>query len=371
MSIQMPNIPIQAFDYPLPESKIAQFPLANRHDSKLLVYQDGIIKHEAFRQLAHQLPENALLIFNNTKVIPARIHFQKPTGATIQIFLLHPIAPTAVINLAMEVSDSCIWECMIGNKKRFKKNDILQRTLQVNGNEVVVSAKLADEEQNHVELSWQNLSNDAPILFVDLIQSLGEIPLPPYLNRETESSDYETYQTVYSEKKGAVAAPTAGLHFTERVLQKLQEAGFKQDFLTLHVGAGTFMPVKSESIQEHTMHAERYWVPLETQQAITDCKAKGGRVVAVGTTTVRTLESWAQSGQDSGDTQIFITPGFDFKIVDVLITNFHLPKSTLLMLVSAFTGYEKMMALYLHAISQQYRFFSYGDAMILKRQPLE
>lgn len=399
------DIKLSDYTYELPDERIAKFPLTERDQSKLQVYHQGEITHTQFYQITDYLPQGSLLVFNNTKVIPARIHFQKPTGATIQIFLLHPIAPTAVINLAMEVSESCIWECMIGNKKRFKKNDILQRTLQVNGNEVVVSAKLANEEQNHVELSWQNLSNDTPILFVDLIQSLGEIPLPPYLNRETESSDYETYQTVYSEKKGAVAAPTAGLHFTERVLQKLQETGFKQDFLTLHVGAGTFQPIKVENIVEHRMHNEQIVFSRNNLQTLVQHE---GPIIPVGTTSMRALESlyWfgvklgkgdsdflieklypyhhtetLPSRQESfatilnfmesndieeltGETEIFIFPGYQFKVCRGIVTNYHQPESTLVLLIAALIG-EDWRKVYQEAMEKDYRFLSYGDSSLL------
>nr|MCU0467409.1 S-adenosylmethionine:tRNA ribosyltransferase-isomerase [Arcicella sp.] len=248
----MQEIKLSDYTYDLPDERIAKFPLPKRDESKLQVYRQGQITHDIFKNITDYLPKNCTLVFNNTKVIPARIHFQKSTGAIIQLFLLHPVLPTSVINLAMEVTQECVWECMIGNRKRWKKGDILTQNISIEGQTIEVKAEVYDEEKNHVKLSWTN-----GLSFVNLIQSLGQIPLPPYLNREAELADYDTYQTVYSEKKGAVAAPTAGLHFTDEVLQNIEKQGIKQEFLTLHVGAGTFQPIKVENIIEHKMHNEQ------------------------------------------------------------------------------------------------------------------
>lgn len=404
----MQDIKLSDYTYDLPDERIAKFPLSKRDESKLQVYQQGKITHSVFKNITDYLPKNSLLVFNNTKVIPARIHFQKSTGAIIQIFLLHPVLPTPVINLAMAVTDSCVWECMIGNRKRWKKGDILSQILKVDGKEVEVKAEIFDEEKNHVKLFWKNLDfgdKSENLKFVDLIQTLGTIPLPPYLNRETEESDNETYQTVYSEKKGAVAAPTAGLHFTQDVLQNLEKQGIKQDFLTLHVGAGTFQPIKVENIVEHKMHNEQV---IFTKKNIENLLENLGNIIPVGTTSMRTLESiyWFGvkflKGDDSpllieklypyqhenlppvedslkailmkmeenntdeitAETEIFIFPGYQFKICKGIITNYHQPESTLILLIAALIG-EDWRKVYHEAMTNNYRFLSYGDSSLL------
>ena len=415
----MQNIKLSDYTYDLPDERIAKFPLSKRDESKLLVYQQGEISHSVFKNITDYLPKNSLLVFNNTKVIPARIHFQKPTGAIIQIFLLHPILPTPVINLAMDVTDSCVWECMIGNRKRWKKDDVLSQVLMIDGQEVEVNAEIDNEERNQVKLSWKNVDskdgfedkteNRKPKTenrkFVDLIQALGTIPLPPYLNRETQASDSETYQTIYSEKKGAVAAPTAGLHFTQEVLQNLEKQGFKQDFLTLHVGAGTFQPIKVENIIEHKMHNEQV---VFTKKNIENLLENLGNIIPVGTTSMRTLESiyWFGvkflKGDDSpllieklypyqhdnlpsvedslkailmemerknieeitAETEIFIFPSYQFKICKGIITNYHQPESTLILLIAALIG-EDWRKVYHEAMTNNYRFLSYGDSSLL------
>ena len=415
----MQNIKLSDYTYDLPDERIAKFPLSKRDESKLLVYQQGEISHSVFKNITDYLPKNSLLVFNNTKVIPARIHFQKPTGAIIQIFLLHPILPTPVINLAMDVTDSCVWECMIGNRKRWKKDDVLSQVLMIDGQEVEVNAEIDNEERNQVKLSWKNVDskdgfedkteNRKPKIenrkFVDLIQALGTIPLPPYLNRETQASDSETYQTIYSEKKGAVAAPTAGLHFTQEVLQNLEKQGFRQDFLTLHVGAGTFQPIKVENIIEHKMHNEQV---VFTKKNIENLLENLGNIIPVGTTSMRTLESiyWFGvkflKGDDSpllieklypyqhdnlpsvedslkailmemeeknieeitAETEIFIFPSYQFKICKGIITNYHQPESTLILLIAALIG-EDWRKVYDEAMKRDYRFLSYGDSSLL------
>jgi S-adenosylmethionine:tRNA ribosyltransferase-isomerase len=408
----MQNIKLSDYTYDLPDERIAKFPLSKRDESKLLIYQEGKISHSIFKNITDYLPKNSLLVFNNTKVIPARIHFQKPTGAIIQIFLLHPVLPTPVINLAMDVTDSCVWECMIGNRKRWKKGDVLTQIITVEGQRFEVKAEIENEEKNYVKLSWTNsdLTEDfgdkiENRKFVDLIQALGTIPLPPYLNREAEASDSETYQTVYSEKKGAVAAPTAGLHFTQEVLQNLEKHGIKQDFLTLHVGAGTFQPIKVENIIEHKMHNEQV---VFTKKNIGNLLENHGNIIPVGTTSMRTLESiywfgvkflkeddspllieklypyqheYLPSVEESlkailmemekknieeltAETEIFIFPSYQFRICKGIITNYHQPESTLILLIAALIG-EDWRKVYQDAMKNDYRFLSYGDSSLL------
>ncbi len=408
MNIQ--ELKLTDYTYHLPDERIAKFPLEKRDESKLQVYQQGKISHTVFHKINEYLPKNTLLVFNNTKVIPARIHFQKSTGSVIQIFLLHPVAPTSVINLAMEVNDTCVWECMIGNRKRWKKEDILSKILTISGEKVAIKASIFDFESNQVQLSWQVISENAGNFtpkFVDIIQALGEIPLPPYLNREAEEADYETYQTVYSEKKGAVAAPTAGLHFTDEVLQNLSNQGIKEEFITLHVGAGTFQPIKVENIIEHRMHNEQI---VFTKKNIEVLLENIENTIPVGTTSMRALESlyWYgvkltkdfsstffigkldpyQSPAESlpstelalrtilakmeasgeteitGETEIFIFPGYQFKICKGIITNYHQPESTLILLIAALIG-EDWRKVYAEAMANDYRFLSYGDSSLL------
>jgi S-adenosylmethionine:tRNA ribosyltransferase-isomerase len=396
----MQEIKLSDYTYDLPDERIAKFPLPKRDESKLQVYQHGQITHDIFKNLTDYLPKNCTLVFNNTKVIPARIHFQKSTGAIIQLFLLHPVLPTSVINLAMEVTQECVWECMIGNRKRWKKGDILTQNISIEGQTIEVKAEVYDEEKNHVKLSWTN-----GLSFVNLIQSLGQIPLPPYLNREAELADYDTYQTVYSEKKGAVAAPTAGLHFTDEVLQNIEKQGVKQEFLTLHVGAGTFQPIKVENIIEHKMHNEQIVI---SKQNIENLLANLDNIIPVGTTSMRTLESLYWYGvqliadknspffveklypyqhenlptptdslnailqkmethnevEITGETEIFIFPGYQFQLCKGIITNYHQPESTLILLIAAIIG-EDWRKVYDEAIKNDYRFLSYGDSSLL------
>ena len=280
MSIQMPNIPIQAFDYPLPESKIAQFPLANRHDSKLLIYKEGQIQHNSFRNLADYLPENALLIFNNTKVIPARIPLFKENGVAIELFLLHPISNSAPTEQLMESKGEIVWECLVGNKKRWKEQDVLTRG--------ALSFSWVNREENHIRINW---NTDQP--FAEILDEIGKIPLPPYMERDTELSDSDRYQTLFSEKLGAVAAPTASLHFSEGVLADLDRRNIPKTYLTLHVGAGTFLPVKEEDVRNHPMHREQL---VFTHELIKTLLTHRGPFIPVGTTALRALESLYWSG---------------------------------------------------------------------------
>jgi S-adenosylmethionine:tRNA ribosyltransferase-isomerase len=275
------QIAIEDYAYELPEERIAKFPVSPRDSSKLLTYKSGEISETVFTDLPNQLPKNAFLVFNNTKVIPARLHFQKATGAVIEVFLLNPIAPSTVISQVMETTETCTWHCMIGNKKRWK-GEVLEAKISVDNQEIFLTAELIDEKENLVQFDWKSLS------FAALVKAFGEMPLPPYMNRKAEAEDLETYQTVYSKHDGAVAAPTAGLHFTQNVLNDLAEQGFKSDFVTLHVGAGTFQPVKADNALEHEMHEEQVVFSIDF---IKNLLANSGCVIPVGTTSMRSLES--------------------------------------------------------------------------------
>lgn len=402
MSFQLPNIPIQAFDYPLPESKIAQFPLENRHDSKLLVYQDGQITHTGFRNLAHQLPENSLLIFNNTKVIPARIPLFKENGVAIELFLLHPLSDAAPTELLMEAKGESTWECLVGNKKRWKESDELTK------GELTFS--WINRDLNQIRISWETDKS-----FAQVLEEIGKIPLPPYMEREAQVSDAERYQTLFSEKQGAVAAPTASLHFSEEVLADIDRLNLKKAYLTLHVGAGTFLPVKEEDVSKHPMHREQI---VFTPTLIETLLQHTGPFIPVGTTALRALESLYWSGvwlfenrplekgllilpkefayelsekvvsiHDSltavlayikehnrnywvAETELLIMPGYKPRFCDAIVTNFHQPKSTLLVLIAALIG-EDWKKVYESALSNEYRFLSYGDSSLLfKKQDI-
>ena len=340
------------FDFDLPENLIAQHPAAQRSASRLLDGSQTPLVDRVFRELPALLNPGDLLVFNDTKVIKARIYGEKASGGKIEL-LIERVLPNHEVVAHMKVSKKPLPGAklyMAGGSRGGFEAVLLGRWPDANGH--LFHLRLSDEPHK-------------------LMEKHGHVPLPPYITHEDSEEDVQRYQTVFAKAPGAVAAPTAALHFDEALLAGLDARGVQRASVTLHVGAGTFQPVKTENIAEHVMHSEWYQVPESTQHAIAACKARGGKVLAVGTTTVRTLESWAASGQASGDTQIFITPGFEFKVVDRLITNFHLPKSTLMMLVSAFAGYEHIMGLYRHAIAQQYRFFSYGDAMLLTRTATE
>jgi S-adenosylmethionine:tRNA ribosyltransferase-isomerase len=344
------------FDFELPESLIAQHPASERSASRLLDGRHAEFANRTFKDLPSLLKAGDLLVFNDTQVVKARLFGEKPTGGKLELLVERVLTGHEVV-AHMKVS---------------KKPPVGTELLMVGGYTATLLGRWPNEEGQLFRFKF----SDEPHT---LMQQHGHMPLPPYIERhqntadaqheteEDKAEDERRYQTVFAKHPGAAAAPTAALHFDERVLQGLEAQGVSRASVTLHVGAGTFQPVKTENLAEHRMHSEWYNIPPETVQAIADCRARGGRVVAVGTTSVRTLESWAQSEQTQGDTQIFITPGFAFKVVDVLITNFHLPKSTLLMLVSAFAGFDHMHALYRHAIAHQYRFFSYGDAMLLEK----
>ena len=333
------------FDFALPPELIAQHPAPERSGSRLLDGSGAAPVDRTFRDLPTLLREGGLLVFNDTQVVKARLFGEKPSGGKLEL-LIERVLPDGTVAAHMKVS------------KKPPPGTVLR---MAGGFTAELLGRWPDAQGPLFHL---RLSGDA----YELMAAHGHVPLPPYITHGDTAEDAARYQTVFARNPGAVAAPTAALHFDEALLAEIDTRGVQRAAVTLHVGAGTFQPVKTETLAEHVMHRERYHVPPETAQAIADCRARGGRVVAVGTTSVRTLESWAASGEASGDTGIFITPGFEFKVVHALITNFHLPRSTLMMLVSAFAGYDRIMALYRHAIAQRYRFFSYGDAMWLARE---
>ena len=398
------HIRISEFNYPLPDERIAKFPLPNRDESKLLVYRHGKVSEDRFTSLPSYLESGEMMVFNNTKVIQARLHFRKETGALIEVFCLEPISPNDYV-LSFQQTKQCSWLCMVGNLKKWKEGT-LKRKMEVKGRTITLSATRGEcrGTSHWVDFEW----DDDTLTFADVLEAVGELPIPPYLNRETQESDKQTYQTVYSKIKGSVAAPTAGLHFTERVLKALDERGIDREELTLHVGAGTFKPVKSEEIEGHEMHTEYISVNKRTIKKLI---VHGGKTIAVGTTSVRTLESlyyigvlihqnpeanqeelhvkqWmpyephpvltaVESLQTILDylnrhdmealhtsTQIIIAPGYEYKIVKKIVTNFHQPQSTLLLLVSAFVKGD-WKKIYDYALSHDFRFLSYGDSSLL------
>ena len=448
----MEEILIEDYNYPLPDERIAKYPLAKRDTSKLLVYRDGQVSEDVFAHVGEYLPTNSLLIYNNTRVIQARLEFYKNAvqefrssgvtseqaqgatklstplnkevtrGARIEIFCLEPLSPHDY-QLALGATDGCTWKCMIGNAKKWKSGALSLTTTLSSGQEVTLFAEKGEQTGNTFAVRfWWNtpafnlssLTSNQNISFAEILDAVGELPIPPYLNRKTEESDKTTYQTVYSRIKGSVAAPTAGLHFTDEVLDGLRAKGVQTAEVTLHVGAGTFQPVKVANANEHTMHTEIIAVPRATIQTLI---ANLGHVVAVGTTSMRTLESLYFLGaqlyalcstpdtphaalsvaqfepyereytlttqqalqaivdyldstnQDvlHAETQIMIKPGYQFHVVDQLITNFHQPKSTLLLLVSAFVGGD-WHTIYDYALAHDFRFLSYGDSSILFRR---
>ena len=435
------DIRISDFTYDLPDERIAKFPVAQRDASKLLLYNKGEVSEDVFYNLPKYLPKGALMVFNNTRVIQARIHFRKETGALIEVFLLEPAEP-ADYEQVFQTSERCSWLCLVGNQKKWKEGT-LTRELEVKGEKIVLHARRKGTvgTSQLIEFQWFPHNHSFPLLveskgassFAEILDAIGELPIPPYLNRNTEESDKSTYQTVYSRIKGSVAAPTAGLHFTEDVLKAIDSHGITREEVTLHVGAGTFRPVKSETIEGHEMHSEHISVRRQTIERLIE---HGGKAIAVGTTSVRTLESlyyvgrkilrnpdiaeealavkqwepyeirdsrseecgvWsvecgARSEEPSTfnlqpstlsslqaildwltrhrldvlttSTQIIIVPGYEYKIVTHLITNFHQPQSTLLLLVSAFVG-DRWRDIYQYALDHDFRFLSYGDSSLL------
>lgn len=404
----MPNNPrdivIAEYDYPLPEERIAKFPLAQRDQSKLLVYKDGNISESQFFHLPELLPENAMLVFNNTKVIHARLFFRKPTGSVIEIFCLEPWnEPVAT---AFEERRHCTWLCFIGNNKKWKEGP-LECEFRIQNSEFKIEASRREAKGNAWILDFEWTGG---ISFAEVIEYAGVIPLPPYLHREAEESDKERYQTVYAHNDGSVAAPTAGLHFTDNLLQTMGDKGFLTEYITLHVGAGTFKPVSTDTIGEHEMHVEK--VQISRQNILNIIAQLGKPIIPVGTTTVRTLESvywfgvqlqsntnleamhikqWDPYTLESlnvsteqsyrnvlewidrngiehldGDTQLLIAPGYNYHVISGLITNFHQPKSTLLLLVSALIG-DAWKECYRYALDNGFRFLSYGDSCLFLR----
>lgn len=412
------HIQIRDYNYPLPDERIAKYPLSQRDESKLLLRaKDGTISEAIFKELPTYLPAGALMVFNNTKVIQARLHFHKTTGALIEIFCLEPHTPLDY-QLSFATTGSVTWTCLVGNLKKWKEG-ALEREIALRDHSITLRAERIGVSGTGFEIrfSW----NDNSVSWAEVLDAIGELPIPPYLNRETEESDLKTYQTVYSKIKGSVAAPTAGLHFTPEVLAALDSKGIERAELTLHVGAGTFKPVKSEEIEGHTMHSE--WIAVR-REIIERLIAHGGRCIAVGTTSVRTLESLyyigftisrlVAKGLDLTDihaedlhvpqwlpyednepletidslnwivryldtnhyttlstaTQIIIAPGYKYNIVQTIVTNFHQPQSTLLLLVSAFVG-GNWRPIYDYALAHDFRFLSYGDSSVLNFDALQ
>ena len=401
----IPEIKIEDYNYPLPDERIAKYPLSERDASKLLIYRNGNVSQDRFRNIAEQIPEGSVMVFNDTKVVPARLHFQRESGAHIEIFCLEPVLPEEYVTM-FAVTEICRWKCIVGNVKRWK-SDTLHLYNPLNDTEIENMGLRADlvercGETSIVEFTWKN---GAP--FSKVLEICGSVPIPPYLNRDTENIDLERYQTLYARFRGSVAAPTAGLHFTEDVLNEIRSRNVVTDTVCLHVGAGTFLPVKSSNVAEHTMHREPFVVTLPLLERLID---KTGSLVAVGTTSVRTLESLyyvgvkcIESGKPSDvdqwepytreypytvqeslnaiadylrangldelkvGTRIIIVPGYEFKLVDVLVTNFHQPQSTLLLLISAFVKGD-WHNIYDFALENDFRFLSYGDSSILFRR---
>ena len=398
---------IADYDYPLPDERIAKHPLTQREQCKLLYYKGGNIEERRFWEVPALLPEHTTLIYNNTRVINARLRFRKETGSMIEIFCLEPVAPRDYEQI-FQTTGHCVWQCLVGNSKRWKQGPLSQ-VVTIDGHEVTVAATRGEQRGNAWEIAFDWDGGDLRCTFADVLDAIGEIPIPPYLNRGTEASDSTDYQTVYSHIDGSVAAPTAGLHFTDEVLAECDARGISRREITLHVGAGTFQPVKSEHIGDHPMHYEFISVPRDV---IKDIINAPGPIIAVGTTSVRTLESLYYIGQileenpdadeeeltvtqwmpyttpceittvkalqnivdyldrhhaDTymGSTQLMIAPGFQYRIVSGMITNFHQPQSTLLLLVAAFVGNDQWRDMYDYAMEHDFRFLSYGDAQLL------
>ena len=400
----IPDIRIEDYNYPLPDERIAKYPLERRDASKLLHYADGTVNERRFTEIADIIPDGSVMVFNDTKVVPARLHFQRATGAHIEIFCLEPVLPQEYVSM-FAVTDKCRWKCIVGNVKRWK-NDTLRlynphddRNISAMGLKADLVER--DGETSIVEFSWED-----GVPFSKVLEVCGSVPIPPYLNRDTEDIDLERYQTLYARYRGSVAAPTAGLHFTQEVLDALKKRNISIETVCLHVGAGTFLPVKSSLVSEHVMHREPFVVTLTFLERLL---ARTGKVVAVGTTSVRTLESLYYMGVKCieggrpGDvnqwepyersypytleeslqalvkfmhdnslkdiqlgTRIIIVPGYEFKVVDILVTNFHQPQSTLLLLISAFVKGD-WKNIYDFALSHDFRFLSYGDSSVLFR----
>lgn len=402
------SLRLEDYTYELPETAIAKFPAAQRDQARLLVYRQGSIADQQFYQLPDLLPPGSQLFFNDTRVIPARLHFRKEAnaqgpGAQIELFLLHPQQPSPVMSQAMAARGRCVWQCMVGNRRRWKPGQVLRSTLMVRDKRVIITAQQVAETDDQVEFAW----DDTTLSFAEIVEASGEVPLPPYLNRDATEDDKPRYQTVYSARAGAVAAPTAGLHFTDTTLADLRAHDIELHYLTLHVSAGTFQPIKESDVKQHPMHVEQLVV---TKANLETLLSTSGPVIAVGTTSLRTLESlyWygvllrqdpaaafrigklvpyqhatnrlptlqqsielvlhrmqsQQLTQLVGETGIFIFPGYTFRVCRGLITNFHQPQSTLILLVAALVG-KDWRRIYEHALQHNYRFLSYGDSSLL------
>jgi len=407
MSADPKRLKIKDYSYTLPDDRIAKYPLPDRSGSKLLFYQQGKIWDKAFTSLPDLLPANSLLIFNNTKVVQARLFFQRPSGSIIEVFCLEPLQPTTEMQLAMQQTGSCTWSCLVGNAKRWKEQALTLSFPLDNGQYGTLKVEKEERmvDSYAIRFSWE----PAHLTFADILEKAGNLPLPPYLNRPATNADKQSYQTVYARQAGAVAAPTAGLHFTETILKALQDKNVRTQEVTLHVGAGTFKPVKAEEMENHAMHREEIYVSEECLQAL--LKQVSKPIIPVGTTSLRTLESvyWLgvslvlnpnQNATDlqvpqwlpyevkenilpadalsaalaflhqnhldylRANTQLLIAPGYTFKLITGLITNFHQPESTLLLLVSALIG-EDWRRVYEHALTHDYRFLSFGDSSLL------
>lgn len=397
------ELSLSQFQYDLPDDRIARFPLSQRDTSKLLVYRSGQISHQRFFDLPNLLPKDSFLVFNNTKVIPARLRFTKPTGAVIELFLLNPFPAGQPINQVMEATGSAVWQGLIGNRKRWRSTETLETIFSTATGKVMLTATWHDYDQSAVRLNWQ----PAELTFAQVIQYAGTIPLPPYLKRDAIDADRETYQTIYSKREGAVAAPTAGLHFTPAVLSDLAQKGIEYDYLTLHVGAGTFQPIKTDDVRQHHMHTEQV---VYTRDNLRNLLTHLNDLIAIGTTSLRALESlyWIGAkliGNDAdpfqldqyyayqlptqqqpnvedalkavlqyltdteqasvvAHTGIYITPGYPFKLCKGIVTNFHQSGSTLILLIAALIGND-WKRIYEEALQQEYRFLSYGDSSLL------
>lgn len=403
MKLKSQNIRIEDFTYELPDKKIAEFPLEKRDHSKLLVYKEGFIEQDRFYHIDHYVPPGSTLILNNTKVIEARLLFQKETGGVIEIFCLEP--NEQFLEQAMLQKENAVWQCLIGGASKWKPGQVLHKNVSISGELVQLSAHYLEKKEDYflIHFSWE----PGHYTFVELVHAAGAIPLPPYIKRSAEKLDTERYQTVFSKYEGSVAAPTAALHFTQGILDNLQSKQISIDYVTLHVGAGTFKPVKTERMAEHHMHGEQFTVKKETLELLLASK----KIIAVGTTSLRTLESLYWLGlkelpltaeelqleqweaydlaedfpgvpyQESLQnllhwmakhslhqihcrTSLLIVPGYEFKIPEGLITNFHQPQSTLLLLVAAFIG-EDWRKVYQYALNNEFRFLSYGDSSLL------
>ena len=403
------GINISNYTYHLPDERLAKFPLEKRDESKLLVYKEGRITESVFKHITEELPDDSLIVFNNTRVIHARILFKRKTGAQIEVFCIEP-GSDSDYQLAFSGRGTCIWKCMIGNAKRWKEDVLVKEIETASGTVELKAEKLGKSgELFEVRFTW-----DKNLSFAEVLHEAGVLPLPPYLNRESEAEDENRYQTIYAKQQGSVAAPTAGLHFTGEVFKRLSEKNISSTEVTLHVGAGTFRPIKTELLEEHEMHEETLFIPVDVLEKICGYLRQNKKIIAVGTTSTRTLESLYWHGVKlirnhasaaihikqwdpyetncegispaeavgaiisnlkenklellQGSTQIIIAPGYRFRLVDILVTNFHQPENTLILLIAAFVG-DSWRTIYDYALQHNFRFLSYGDSSVLWKAP--